>query len=893
MAGDNPFDTIVARAKEGFFALLNEFADCRPNQQGRARCPIHKGDDPSAFLARKNGTWSCFSGCGEEGHGDAVEFLVRLRGGPANDAEARTAVMYDLAPRYGIELKPRRKEHGGAHAKAYQITKMTSKPTKEPDPHKSNRPAPDTSTMNGGEPLDACPVRDRSALAVFPYRRATGEVIAYKVRKPHPERGKTFSWHHADGRASGRDDPLPDEYRGLVYRLPELRKAADDGETLVVIGEGEKVVDALRSVGLTATSHHGGASATWGDEHAQHVVRFQRVALFPDNDLVGRSHMERCAATLATSCPEIVVRTVSIGNEWCGKGIGDVADFIAVARSKKWTDDRICSTLREQIDKAFEPPKPANAASLAIGEAEPSATGDDADEASPVVSRVPRFPSSALYGPLGDWVRVWEPHTEASPIALYMSALSALGAVIGRGPFFSVNGSPHHGRLFVLLVGPSGRARKGVTIGIMQTLLSLVDPVFSRERVQSGLSTSEGLISHLRDATAERIGSNGKPIPATPGVEDKRLLVVEEEFANVLGQMRRNGNDIGVTLRSVWDGITLRRMTKGDPMQATAPHVAIIGAITPDELRRQLTGGDVFNGFGNRLLPVYAAADRLIAEAGQPAPVELLDVVDRVRSAVQWAHAQRRELLLSRGGRHEWNRLYPRIARSTARSELLRALHERGAPYVRRLALLLALLDRSLVVDVQHLRAAFALWEYAAATWEQVFPDVERDGLVGRLEAALRAAGEPGLSRTEIRKAAKSNNIEKEKITAALTELADAGVIVLVPTESTSGKRREVWRHVHCSPVFPTSESDGSMGDLGVLGDLGESSPSLFGNSVTHSHASHISHAPISQGESGVDSMEDESHASQYSQISHVPTLHERDAQLDREWLDDDTGAAA
>jgi hypothetical protein len=363
MAGDSPFDKIAARAKEDFFALLHEFADCTPNQHGRAPCPIHKGDDPSAFLARKNGTWSCFSGCGEEGHGDAVEFLVRLRAGPANDAEARTAVMYELAPRYGIELKPRRGEHGGVHEKGYRITTVPSKPKKEPDPYKPTKPTPDTSAMNGGERRLLSVVQEPRALAVYPYRRADGELIACKVRKPHPERGKSFSWHHADGRKSGEHDPLPDEYRGLVYRQPELREAADDGETLVVIGEGEKVVDALRSVGFTATSHHGGASATWGDEHAQHLARFQRVALFPDNDLVGRSHMERCAATLATSCPDVVVRTVTIGNEWCGKGIGDVVDFIAVARSKEWSNDRIYSTLREQIDKAFNAPIPANSAS--------------------------------------------------------------------------------------------------------------------------------------------------------------------------------------------------------------------------------------------------------------------------------------------------------------------------------------------------------------------------------------------------------------------------------------------------------------------------------------------------------------------------------------------------
>ena len=43
---------------------------------------------------------------------------------------------------------------------------------------------------------------------------------------------------------------------------------------------------------------------------------------------------------------------------------------------------------------------------------------------------------------------------------------------------------------------------------------------------------------------------------------DKRLLVVEPEFANVLKQTERQGNTLSVVLRQAWDGKSLGTMTK-------------------------------------------------------------------------------------------------------------------------------------------------------------------------------------------------------------------------------------------------------------------------------------------------------------------------------------------
>ena len=48
-----------------------------------------------------------------------------------------------------------------------------------------------------------------------------------------------------------------------------------------------------------------------------------------------------------------------------------------------------------------------------------------------------------------------------------------------------------------------------------------------------GLSTGEGLIYAVRDAMASE-DDNGNPVVLDAGVEDKRLMVVEGEFAGPL-----------------------------------------------------------------------------------------------------------------------------------------------------------------------------------------------------------------------------------------------------------------------------------------------------------------------------------------------------------------------
>jgi hypothetical protein len=212
----------------------------------------------------------------------------------------------------------------------------------------------------------------------------------------------------------------------------------------------------------------------------------------------------------------------------------------------------------------------------------------------------------AFHGLAGRIVRMIEPSSEADPVALLVQTLVAFGSIIGRGAFFQVEGDKHHANEFAVLVGRTSKGRKGTSWGRVNRLLTEAEDQWAANRIQTGLSSGEGLIWAVRDPIKklEKIKDKGgiryEEVDADPGEPDKRLLILETEFASVLKQTERQGNTLSPILRQAWDGMPLRTMTKNSPARSTGAHISLIGHITVDELRRYLTQTESANGFGNR-----------------------------------------------------------------------------------------------------------------------------------------------------------------------------------------------------------------------------------------------------------------------------------------------------
>jgi hypothetical protein len=93
----------------------------------------------------------------------------------------------------------------------------------------------------------------------------------------------------------------------------------------------------------------------------------------------------------------------------------------------------------------------------------------------------PTLDEAALHGVPGEIVRILEPETEADPVGILLSMLVMFGNVVGRGPFFAVEGDQHPTNLFTVLVGETSRGRKGTSLGRTLALFDGADPEWKRD----------------------------------------------------------------------------------------------------------------------------------------------------------------------------------------------------------------------------------------------------------------------------------------------------------------------------------------------------------------------------------------------------------------------------
>jgi hypothetical protein len=121
-----------------------------------------------------------------------------------------------------------------------------------------------------------------------------------------------------------------------------------------------------------------------------------------------------------------------------------------------------------------------------------------------------------------------------------------------------------------------------------------------------------------------------------PGVEDKRRLVVEGEFAGPLKASPRDGSILSPVLRQGWDGGGLATLTKNSPLRASDPHISLLGHITIEELLRRLTEVEAANGFLNRFLIVLVGRSKPLPFGGEWASVNVAPLAARLREALEF-----------------------------------------------------------------------------------------------------------------------------------------------------------------------------------------------------------------------------------------------------------------
>ncbi len=424
-----------------------------------------------------------------------------------------------------------------------------------------------------------------------------------------------------------------------------------------------------------------------------------------------------------------------------------------------------------------------------------------------------RLRTEAFHGPAGEFVRTIDPHTEADPAATLIQLLLAFGNACGRGPGFLVESDRHGTNEFAVIVGSTSKARKGSSWGHVRRLMRLADLDWEMQCIGSGIASGEGLIHAVRDPQViwrkartkeerERADGDGRiEDEVDPGVEEKRLLVLQGELAQMLRVMQREGNTVSPVLRDLWDHGNARGMSKHQPEKTTGSLVSLVGHITVREVRRELTEIESANGFANRWLWVFAKRSKRLPRGGQLDDVTLVPLAAGIADALRLSRT-RGMLDMTADAWQVWELLYEELSEGT--DDLLGAVTARAEAHVRRLAVLYALLDQQDRVGVEHLRAAIAVWDYCEASAAHIFGGRVGDPFADRILTAIREADEDGSSRTEIRSLV-GGHVPAEEIDSALRFLAVRGLAHEQVVE-TPGRPAHCWIPGARSEVREASE---------------------------------------------------------------------------------------
>ncbi len=139
----------------------------------------------------------------------------------------------------------------------------------------------------------------------------------FRQRRPDPERPSEWLWNVND-------------VAKIPYRLPEVIEAVASGHVIFIV-EGEGKVDALREIGIAASTNPGGAGK-WQLEFSERL-RGADVVLLPDNDEPGWKHVHEVGAALVG----IAGRTrVLVLPDLAAKG--DIRDWLAAGGTREQLD---------------------------------------------------------------------------------------------------------------------------------------------------------------------------------------------------------------------------------------------------------------------------------------------------------------------------------------------------------------------------------------------------------------------------------------------------------------------------------------------------------------------------------------------------------------------------
>jgi hypothetical protein len=399
--------------------------------------------------------------------------------------------------------------------------------------------------------------------------------------------------------------------------------------------------------------------------------------------------------------------------------------------------------------------------------------------------RKPMLEPVALYGPIGEWVKFIANRSESHPAALLMQALAIFGNRIGSEyaddacPGFLQGESYHRTALYIMVIGDSGRGAKGDSWNYARSLLKRVDPTFYPHE---GVQTGEGFIEVLADDIPldEHSVIQGEKVQHIKkgGQRDRRFFNFEPEYGRVLHVASRTGATIKDIVRALWDYGSTAKVTAGSQHSVSNVTLSMVAHVTPPELERDFDQVDLMSGYGNRFLFCWSERTRTLKQEYPLTKEEYNQFVPILIDALEYGHEDAPEdYEFTDEARELWTDEVSRWKAAAHPSSMVHALKSRFRPQVKRLAVIYAVSDQSDVIDVPHLQAALAVWDYSVQTVEYCLADQIGDKDANKLYQALLESPS-GLTRKEVYAEVFKMNKSSQQIDRAVKLLKDRNLII-------------------------------------------------------------------------------------------------------------------
>lgn len=273
------------------------------------------------------------------------------------------------------------------------------------------------------------------------------------------------------------------------------------------------------------------------------------------------------------------------------------------------------------------------------------------------------------------------------------------------------------------------------------------------------------------------------------GVSDKRLLIIESEFGKVLKVSKKDGNTLSQTVRQAWDSGKLETLTKNESEIATNPHIAIIGHITFNEFNKEITETDVANGLLNRFLYCLSERSKLLPHGGNLHKVDISEISLTLGKVLSFLDSMDSiQMVMSEEASKLWEVIYKELTTKSYGNDKIDNLNARTEPHTLRIAAIYALLDCKKVIEVPHLKAAYALVKYSEDSLNYLYSSKEGAQIPTKIEQFLKRHPY-GVSRKDISHSLFKRNKSSDEITHIKNELLELGKIII---EEKDGK--EIWR---------------------------------------------------------------------------------------------------